>query len=400
MQTTNNCIFTVNAGSSSIKFSLYRKSKPLQQILYGELTNLGKKEALLNFTNTVTGKKDSIVMDGSDTQTATSFLANWLEEQEGFTGIISIGHRIVHGMQYTNAQAITPALLNELKSISAYDPDHLPAEINCIELFQNRYPAIPQVACFDTSFHTNMPAVAKQLPIPRRFSDNGIRRYGFHGLSYMYLVQELQRVAGDETANGKLIIAHLGSGASLAAIKNGKSIDTSMGFTPVSGIPMSTRTGDLDPGVAWYIIKSEKLSAEQFNHLINHESGLLGVSGTSADMKQLLETQHSDTRAAEAVELFCYQAKKWVGSFAAALGGADTLIFSGGIGERSPEIRRRICAGLQFLGIDLDDKANESNAAIISTANGRVSVRVMKTNEELMIAELVCKTINYQQQYM
>jgi acetate kinase len=250
------------------------------------------------------------------------------------------------------------------------------------------------VACFDTSFHTAMPPVAKLLPVPRRYYAKGIHRYGFHGLSYAYLMEELERQAGSEVARGKVILAHLGSGASLAAVKNGTCLDTTMGFTPASGLPMGTRTGDLDPGVAWYLMQSEKLTPRQFSQLINHRSGLLGISETSGDMKELIKIEGVDKRAAEAVELFCYQTGKWIGSFAAVLGGLDTLVFSGGIGEHSAVVRQRVCNMLQFLGVELDEGRNLKNDAIISTESGKVSVRVINTNEELMIAKLVNRVLN------
>ncbi len=222
----------------------------------------------------------------------------------------------------------------------------------------------------------------------------GIQRYGFHGLSYAYLLEELNRIAGNETAKGKLIIAHLGNGASLAAIKDGKSIDTSMGFTPASGLIMGTRGGDLDPGVAWYLMQIGKLNPEQLSHLINHESGMLGISETSSNMQELLKLKDSDSRAAEAIQLFCYQTKKWIGSYAAVLGGLDTLIFSGGIGEHVAEVRKLVCSGLDFLGIEIDTMKNEKNEAIISCTASKVSVHVIKTNEELMIARSVCNVLN------
>jgi acetate kinase len=238
-----------------------------------------------------------------------------------------------------------------------------------------------------------MPRVATLLPIPRRFDAMGIRRYGFHGLSYAYLIEELARVAGMKAAQGRVILAHLGSGASLAAVWEGKSIDTSMGFTPAGGLTMGTRPGDLDPGVAWYMIRSENLTSNQFNNLINHESGLLGVSETSSDMQDLLARETDDVRAAEAVALFCYQAKKWIGAFAGVLGGLDTLVFAGGIGESCPVVRSRICEGLGFLGIELDEKRNGANESVISPDTSRISVRVIRTNEEWMIATMVCRVL-------
>jgi len=351
------------------------------------------KNTKLNFTDAVTHQKNNIPVSAADHDTAAHFLVDWLEKQEGFASVKAIGHRVVHGMKHTAPEKITPGLLDELKKISAYDPEHLPEEIKLMEVFGLRKPAVIQVACFDTSFHASMPPVAKMLPIPRRFYTMGVQRYGFHGLSYAYLIEELSRTAGSETAQGKLILAHLGNGASLAAVKEGKSIDTSMGFTPTSGLPMGTRTGDLDPGVASYLLQAQKLSPEEFNHLINHESGLLGISEISSDMRELILLQETDSRAAEAIELFCYQAKKWIGSFTAVLGGLDTLVFSGGIGEHSPEVRGQICDGLAFLGIELDEIKNIKNEAIISTDVSKVSVRVIQTNEELMIARLVCQLL-------
>jgi acetate kinase len=292
-------------------------------------------------------------------------------------------------MNRTGPELITNELLEELHLITSYDPDHLPNEIEFIEAFRRRHPKLSQVACFDTAFHNTMPRVAKLLPIPRRFDTMGIRRYGFHGLSYAYLIQELTRVAGANAAQGRVILAHLGNGASLAAVREGKSIDTSMGFTPAAGLTMGTRPGDLDPGVAWYMMRSENLTPKQFNNLINHESGLLGVSETSFDMQDLLAQETKDIRAAEAVALFCYQAKKWIGAFAAALGGLDTLVFAGGIGESSPIIRSRICEDLGFLGIELEEKQNAANEGVISSAASRVAVRVIRTDEEQMIAHLV-----------
>jgi len=239
--------------------------------------------------------------------------------------------------------------------------------------------------------------VAKLLPIPRRFDEKGIQRYGFHGLSYSYLMEELARVAGPEAAQGRLILAHLGNGASLAAVKDGKSIDTSMGFTPASGIMMGSRPGDLDPGVAWYIIQSEHLTLRQFNHLINHESGLLGISETSSDMYDLLGLEKEDIRAAEAISLFCYQTRKWIGAFAAVLGGLDTLVFAGGIGENSPIVRSIICENLEFLGIELDEKRNKANAPIISTNTSKTVVRMIHTDEEWMIAKIVLQMIGHKE---
>jgi acetate kinase len=267
----------------------------------------------------------------------------------------------------------------------------LPSEIELIQVLRKRHPKLPQVACFDTAFHQTMPRVAKLLPIPRRFDAKGIQRYGFHGLSYAYLMEELERLGDTSAKKGRVILAHLGNGASMAAVRDGKSVDTSMGFTPTAGLVMSTRTGDLDPGLACHLSRTENMSAKQFNAMVNFQSGLLGISETSSDMRDLLGRESQDVRAAEAVALFCYQARKWIGAYAAALGGLDTLVFAGGIGENAPVVRARICENLTFLGIDIEEKYNTKNAAVISTAASRVMVRIMHTDEEQMIASMVSR---------
>jgi acetate kinase len=324
---------------------------------------------------------------------AVEFLLDWLEKQEDFAGVRAVGHRVVHGMKHTQPEIVTKKLLEELHRISPYDPDHLPGEIELIQRLRERYPKMPQVACFDTAFHQTMPRVAKLLPIPRRFDAQGVQRYGFHGISYAYLMEELARLGDPAATKGRVILAHLGNGASMAAVRNGKSIDTSMGFTPTAGLVMSTRSGDLDPGVAPYLARTGKTTIQKFYEMVNHQSGLLGVSETSSDMRDLLAIEKKDIRAAEAVALFCYQAKKWIGSFAAALGGLDTLVFAGGIGENAPPIRERICAGLGFLGLEIDKAHNAKSAALISTNASRARVRVIRTDEELMIAKSVSRVL-------
>ncbi|SEJ39500.1 acetate kinase [Dyadobacter koreensis] len=390
-----NHILTINGGSSSIRFAIYQAKPAFKILLSGKLENIGNKNTRPLLTHTESKKSESIKIKENTYSYAASFLIDWLEKHPSFSSVLAIGHRIVHGMQHTQPQEITPELLDYLKKISPYDPEHLPEEIKMIELFSKQHPAIKQVACFDTAFHASMPAVAKRLSVPRRLQEKGIQRYGFHGLSYAYLMQELESLAGKEAANGKIILAHLGNGVSLTAVSKGQSVDTSMGFTPASGVMMGTRSGDIDPGIAWYMMQFEKLSPKQFSHLVNHESGLLGVSETSSDMRDLIDSSKSDQRAEEAIELFCYPIKKSIGSFAAVLGGVDTLVFSGGIGENIPEIRNRICQDLSFLGIELDDKQNQKNDPIISTSSGKVKVRVIATNEELLIARLVSQVINH-----
>ena len=392
MKPSEPIILTINGGSSSIKFALYAAVKPLKRGLYGTVDRIGLSGTNLTFHEANGKPKARRELAAVDHKSAANSLLDWLETHPDFASVKAVGHRVVHGMKHTEPEIVTPELLAELHRISPYDPDHLPREIELIEAFRQRHPKLPQVACFDTAFHQTMPRVAKLLPIPRRFDAKGIQRYGFHGLSYAYLMEELARLGDPAATKGRVILAHLGNGASLAAVRDGKSMDTSMGFTPTAGLVMSTRSGDLDPGLAPYLARTEKMTTRQFYKMVNHESGLLGVSETSSDMRDLLDHEKGDVRAAEAVALFCYQAKKWIGSFAAVLGGLDTLVFAGGIGENAAFVRSRICEGLNFLGIELDESRNAQAAPAISVTGGRVTVRVIRTDEELMIARSVLRS--------
>ena len=389
MKPANPCILTINGGSSSIKFALYQAAEPLNRGLHGMVDRIGMSGTNLTFQLPGTDQRDSRSLDASDHKSAAKFLIDWLDEQHGFDTVRAVGHRVVNGMQHTSPELVTQELLEELHSISPYDPDHLPGEIELIETFRQRNSKLPQVACFDTAFHRTMPRVAKLLPIPRCYDAKGVQRYGFHGLSYAYLMEELARLSDPAATTGRVILAHLGNGASMAAVRNGKSIDTSMSFTPTAGLVMSTRSGDLDPSLFPYFARTEQMTAKQFSVMVNHHSGLLGVSETSSDMRDLLAQEAHDIRAAEAVALFCYQAKKWIGAFAAALGGLDTLVFAGGIGENAPPVRGRICDGLGFLGIALSESRNAETAGVISTDASRATVRVIRTDEDLMIARSV-----------
>ena len=384
-------VLTINGGSSSIRFALFQAKHPLKRELSGKMDRIGLGESVLTFKDEARDQEGRRTIKCRDHKSAVNFMIDWLEERIDFSKVKSVGHRVVFGMKHAKPERVTSKLLRELRRYRPYDPEHLPREIELMEAFCRRHPRLLQVACFDTAFHRAMPRVARVLPIPRRFDKKGVQRYGFHGLSYAYLMGSLARVGGAKEARGRVILAHLGNGASMAAVWFGKSVDTTMGFTPAGGLPMGTRPGDLDPGVAWTLMSAEHLSPQQFNHLINHESGLLGVSETSSDMRDLIKRQANDIRAREAVELFCYQAKKWIGAFAASLGGLDTLVFSGGIGENSSEVRSRICEGLGFLGIDLDAKRNKKSDEIISKKGSRVAVRVIRTDEEVHIANLVLK---------
>ena len=385
-------VLAINGGSSSVKFAIHEVGTSPAVSFRGRVDRIGQTGTTLTWSGR-DGRGETGRVDVVDHDAAASRLIDWLEAREEFAAVRAVGHRVVHGMAHTEPERVTPELLDELRRATPYAPEHLPREIELIEAFRERHPHLPQVACFDTAFHGMMPRVATLLPIPRRYQTKGVQRYGFHGLSYAYLVEELARVAGPEAAHGRLILAHLGNGASLAAVREGTSIDTTMGFTPAAGLVMGTRTGDLDPGLVSFLAHSERMTAPQFHQMINHESGLLGVSEISADMRDLLAREADDVRAAEAVALFCYQAKKWVGAFTAALGGLDTLVFSAGIGERSASIRSRICQGLDFLGVELHDGRNAAHAQVISAESSRVTVRVIPTNEELMIARSAARVL-------
>jgi acetate kinase len=394
MLPTKDRILTLNGGSSSIKFALYDAGDPLRRILGGGIERIGQPGAVLKVKSRNPSDNVSKPVNAPDHVAAVDALMDWIKQDGGGEALTAIGHRVVQGgPKYNEPQRITAQMLEELRRLSPFDPEHLPEEILLMEATQHRFKALPQVACFDTAFHRDMPRVAQLLPIPRRYEAQGVRRYGFHGLSYAFLMGELARLAGAEAAHGRVILAHLGNGASLAAVLGGKSVDTSMGFTPVSGVPMSTRSGDLDPGLFLYLARTEGMSAEKFNEMVNLQSGLIGVSETSSDMRDLLDREAQDVRAAEAVALFCYQVKKWIGAFAAALGGLDTLVFAGGIGENAPVVRARICEGLEFLGIEISEPRNAATEGVISTEAGRVAVRVIRTDEELMIAETVCRVL-------
>jgi acetate kinase len=386
-------ILTINGGSSSIKLALF-EGDPLQRILKGAIERIGLPGATFRVTGLDQADNFSLSVSAPDHRAAEGVLMDWIEERSQRDPLTAVGHRVVHGgPKYSKPQRITAEMVEELHHLTSFDPEHLPAEILLTEAFCRRFPDLPQVACFDTAFHHDLPRVARLLPIPRRYEAQGVRRYGFHGLSYAFLMEELARQAGIEAARGRVILAHLGNGASLAAVHRGKPVDTSMSFTPAAGVPMSTRSGDLDPGLALYLARTEKMSANQFNEMVNFQSGLLGVSETSSDMRDLLEFEAQDVRAAEAVTLFCYQVKKWIGAFAAALGGLDTLVFAGGIGENAPTVRARICDGLGFLGIELQEKRNAAGEGVISAAASRVAVRVIRTDEELMIARSVSRVL-------
>jgi acetate kinase len=372
---------------------MFEAGDPLRRILEGGIERIGRPDATLRVKGQNQADNFSRLVSAPDHTAAVGALMDWIE-RGGSDALSAVGHRVVHGgPKYSEPQRINAEMVEELHRLSPFDPEHLPEEILLTEAFHRRFPDLPQVACFDTGFHHDLPRVAQLLPIPRRYEAQGVRRYGFHGLSYAFLIGELARLAGTEAAQGSVILAHLGNGASLAAVRDGKSVDTSMSFTPTAGVPMSTRSGDLDPGLIWYLARTEKMSAKQFHEMVNFQSGLLGVSETSSDMRDLLDCETRDVRAAEAIALFCYQVKKCIGAFAAALGGLDTLVFAGGIGENAPTVRTRICDGLGFLGIELDQTRNVANGGVISSVASRIPVRVIRTDEEWVIASMVCRVL-------
>ena len=386
-------LLCINGGSSSIRFALFSMDQSLTKKLHGKIEHIGSTHSKIVFNNPSKSSKIEQSILASDHQSSTNFLINWLEEQVDFNSIRAVGHRIVHGMQHTQSEIVTPELLDELHQYCFFDSDHLPREIELIETFIHRHPKLTQVACFDTTFHHEMPKIAKLLSIPRHYYSRGIYRYGFHGLSYSFLVEELSRI-GDLAANkGKVILAHLGSEASMAAVLKGKSIETTMGFSPNSGMMMSTRSGDLDPNLFSYLAQTEHMCLKRFQEMITHDSGLRGLSQNSSDMRQLIEQQKTDEHAEEAISLFCYQAKKSIGALTAALEGVDTVVFSGGIGENCPLIRSKICRGLEFLGIEVNEALNDKNASVISTRTSEVIIRVIPTDEEQMIARSVSRVI-------
>ena len=394
MNTAENTILVLNGGSSSIKFALFAVNATLRLKIKGQIERIGTPDAVLV---TQAGEHEAQVTNAVaalDYASAINIMIGWIDEKQMDGTLIAVGHRIVHGgAHFHEPQRLTQAMMTQLQQLAPLDQQHMPGEIALVDAFRQRFSKLPQIACFDTAFHHHLPRVAQLLAIPRRYAAKGVRRYGFHGLSYEFLMSELIQIDSAAASRERIILAHLGNGVSLAAIANGQPVDTSMGFTPTAGVAMGTRSGDLDPGLVSYLARTEHMDAQQFDDMVNFKSGLLGVSETSADMRDLLKLEATDSRAADAVALFCYQIKKTIGAYAAALGGLDTLVFSGGIGEKAPPVRARICAGLEFLGIELDAARNERNSDCISTDASRLTVRVIATNEALVIARSVCHVL-------
>lgn len=392
MGTEDQKILTVNAGSSSIKLDIFfvdATSNDVNRLLELSITGIGQTSAKLIIQQK---SKDTQTQEIAveDHATATEIMTNLLYESGSMHNIVGIGHRIVHGgPKYSKPTHINEEFINYLESYTNFDPEHIPAALKLIRAFQQRIPNVPQIACFDTAFFHNLPRVAQLLTFPSKYQSEGLRRYGFHGLSYTSLGSSFRELAGEDTANGRVVYAHLGSGASLAAVHKGNPVDTTMSFTPASGIIMSTRSGDVDPGISWYLQQEHGVGPEEYKKMVNFESGLLGVSGLSADMYTLIQSEETNTHAADAVELFVYQVKKTIGSFSAVLGGLDSLVFSGGIGEQSSILRKRICDGLEYLSIEIDQVRNDHHETLISSDNSGIGVHVLQTNEAKVIFEQV-----------
>jgi acetate kinase len=372
-------VLTVNTGSSSAKLAVYAVGDDERLLLSGLATRLGLPGGSLEVLRPDGSEPIDRAASGSHGDALARFL-DLVGEEAGGT-LDAAGHRVVHGgSRYAAPTRITSEVLDELRDLEEIAPDHLPQAVAAIEAISQVIPGLTQVACFDTAFHRTLPPVARLVALPR---DLGVERFGFHGLSYEYILSELRELDA-EAARGRVVVAHLGNGASMAAVRDGVCVETTMGFTPAGGLVMGTRPGDLDPGVLVHVTRAMGLDADALDELVNKRAGLLGVSGLSSDMKDLLESD--EPAAAEAVELFCYQARKFVGALSAVLGGLDTLVFTGGIGEHAATIRGRICAGLGYLGLAIDPERNAEHAPVLSAAESDVTVRVIATDEDLMIA--------------
>lgn len=383
-------VLAVNSGSSSLKFALYDMGPAEDRVFSGTVSGIGLGRSYFRVQDGNEGVLEERPVAPAEPRDAAETLLAWLRASQHAGDFSAVGYRMVHGgPRYRQPQLATPELMQALSMFGPIDPEHLPQAIEVVQAMRGSYPTVKHVVCFDTAFHRNMPAVAQMVALPQSLHDEGVIRYGFHGLSYEYVAEKLN---GD-ASGGRTIIAHLGNGASMAAVRDGQSVETTMGFSPTGGLVMSTRCGDLDPAVVLYLLRHKGMSPAEINRMLNQQAGLLGVSGLSADMRELLEREKAGPAAALAVDLFCYQARKFVGALAAVLGGLDRLVFTGGIGENAPQIRQRICRDLQFLGVELDPDRNQAGAPIVSRDGRPVIVQIVKTNEELMIARHVVRLL-------
>ena len=378
-------LLTINAGSSSLKAAVFRFEAPDAAALTLSVDAIGQPEERLRVTGPEGAPIRVLPQRSPDYPAALRGVLAWIRREQPEVRIVAVGHRVVHGgTVYRDPQLVTPRVIDALRGLATIDPDHMPQAISGIEAIGQARPDVPQVVCFDTAFHATMPRLARLYALPRDLAEAGVVRYGFHGLSYESVMAHLNGL-DPAAAKGRVIIAHLGSGASVAAVRDGVSVDTTMGFSPTGGLVMSTRSGDLDPSVVLYLLDRGR-SVPDVRTLLNREAGMLGVSGTTGDMKILLDRAAADPGAAEAVALFCYHARKFIGALAAVLGGVDTLVFTGEIGEHAAPVRERICRGLEFLGVRIDQRRNAEHAPVVSPDGGGAIVRVIAANEELMIA--------------
>ncbi len=380
-------ILTINSGSTSLKFALFEMASSEKRLLFGTIEHIGTGEGLCQARD---GQGATIWEERlplPDHRAGLSRFFSWLESVSATGGLDAVGHRLVHGGPvFAAPRLLTSPVLQALQDLSGLAPEHLPHELEAVRSIRKLKPDLPQVACFDTAFHRSMPSPARTYALPLSLRKEGLVRYGFHGISCEYLLSVLERILPPERARGRIVLAHLGGGASMTAVRDGRSVDTTMGFTPTSGLVMSTRCGDLDPGIVLYLLRERGLRLTTVARLLSEESGLCALSESSGDMRALLAAEANDPKAAAAVEIFCYQARKFLGSLAAVLGGLDLLVFTGGIGEHAPEIRERICAPLGFLGLRIDPERNRENQPVISSGTSPVEIRVVPTDEELMIA--------------
>jgi len=382
----NDHILCINCGTSSFKFALFRFDPKMEMVCSGYVDKIGssKSHFMVRDQQGVILTREKIKYP--DIEASVILLIKWLKVNSAKYVLKAIGHRIIlGGMLYQEHQLVNKELVKSLKFLVPLAPNHLPDELKTLDLLTKAFPDVPHAACFDTVFHEDMPFYSRHFSIPHNLRKEGVVRYGFHGLSYEYILLKLKQIS-PLGASGKVIIAHLGNGSSITAVLKGKSIDTTMGLTPTGGLIMGTRSGDLDPGIALYLMKKKKMSIKGLDQLVNHQSGLKGISGISSDMHILLKKEKTKLRAQEAVTMFCYQVRKFIGALSAALEGVNCLVFTGGIGENASSIRARICNKLKFLGIEIDRNKNSCNKGIISTKKSAVTVRVLKTNEEYMIA--------------
>ena len=398
MPNRRSAILVVNCGSSSLKFAVFGLTEGLARLVWGSASGIGTSQGRLQMSS-AQGTVDDHPARLADHATAIEKVDTLLQQQTSRLDLVGIGHRVVHGGPDCDCpQRIDASLLDRLHALVPLAPLHLPHNLAGITAMRTQFPDVPQLACFDTAFHHGLPAVARHTGLPREYAAQGVRRYGFHGLSYEFIVDDLRRRHGPAALDERLIVAHLGNGASMAAIRHGRSVETTMGFSALGGMPMGTRSGDLDPGILLYLAGHDGLDAAEIEELLYRRSGLLGLSGVSADMRELLTHREDTPEATQAVDFFCHRARHFIGALSAALGGLDRLIFTGGIGANSPAIRAQICAGMGYLGITLEEGRNRTPGPVISADEGPVRVEAVATDEERMIARHVQRTLTNTQE--